>query len=131
MALIPINNKEDKITIAEFYKQCIKNIKDEMESLKGDDSNHGMYRRLHLDTKIIATKRQYNFFNSNKVDALLDKGFALKFNGAILKIDTKNEFWGEFNYHPKCGKLYAKNWKKWYENSWSWIDKKLINNDRL
>jgi hypothetical protein len=131
MALIPIKTKEDKLSIVEFYRQCIKNIKDERERLKGDDSNHGLHRRLHLDTKIIATNRQFNFFNSNKVDTLLDKGFDLKFNGAILKIDTKNQFWGEFNYYPKCGKLYAKNWKKWYENSWSWIDKKLINNDKI
>lgn len=131
MAWIEIKTKEDVLRIVKFYNQCIKNIKDEQEALKGDDSNHGLHRRLHLETKIIATNRQFNFFNSNKVDALLGKGFNVRFNGAILRIDTKNDFWGEFNYYPKCGKLYAKKWKTWYEHAWSWVDKKLINNDRL
>lgn len=131
MALIPIKTKEDKIRIVEFYKQCIKNTKDEIESLKGNDSNHAMHRRLHLDSKIIATKRQFNFFNSTKIDSLLGKEFDVYFNGAILKIDTKNEWWGEFNYYPKCGKLYAKKWKKWYTHAWSFVENKLINNDKL
>jgi hypothetical protein len=131
MALSPIKTKEDKLRIVEFYRQCSKNINDELESLKGDDSNHGLHRRLHLQTKIFSTNKSIRFFNSNKIDALLDKGFDLYFNGAMLKIDTKNQFWGEFNYYPKCSKLYVKNWKKWYENAWFYIEKKLINNDRL
>jgi hypothetical protein len=131
MAFIQIKTKDDNLFNIKFYEQCIKNIKNEIETLKGDDSNHAMHRRLHLESKIIATKRQFNFFNSNKIDSLLGKGFDVYFNGAILKIDTKNQWWGEFNYYPKCGKLYAKKWKKWYTHAWSFVENKLINNDRL
>jgi hypothetical protein len=131
MSWIEIKTKEDIKPIIEEYKLYRKCIKEEMDELKDDDSNHGSYRRMHLGTKIFHMGRFTGFLKSNKIDALLDKGFDLKFNGTILNIDTKNDFWGDFNYYPKSNKMYAKNWKKWYVDSWFWIQKKLINNERL
>jgi hypothetical protein len=84
-----------------------------------------------MDKKTYKSGKMSGFFKSKKIDALLDKGFDLKYNGVMLKIDTKDKFWGEFNYFPKSNKMYARNWNKWYEHSWGWIEKKLINNNRL
>jgi hypothetical protein len=131
MEWIEIKSKRDVLPIIEEYKEYRQGIKEELEELKDDDSNHAMYRRIHLGTRNFERNKVSGFFNSKKIDALLSKGFDLKYNGIMLVIDTKNYNWGEFNYYPKSNKMYAKKWKKWYDYSWYWIEKKLINNDEL
>lgn len=131
MAWIEIKTKEDVLPIIEDYKEYRKEMREEIKELEDDDSNYADNRTGRLHSNTFRLNKMSGFLKSNKIDALLAKGFALKFNGVMLNIDTKNDFWGDFNYYPKSGKMYAKNWKMWYNNSWFWIQKKLINNNRL
>lgn len=131
MDWIEIKCKEDVLPIIEEYKDDLDSIEEELKGFEGDESNHALHRSMHLGTKTYKTDRVLKFFSSKKIDLLLDKGFELRFNWVMLKINTKNNFWGEFNYYPQSNKMYAKNWKMWYKNSWQWIEKKLINTNRL
>lgn len=128
---IEIKCKEDILPIIEDYKEYRKEIREELNELKDDDSNHGTHRSMHLGRKTYKANKMTGFLKSSKIDALLNKGFKLKFNGVMLNIDTNNYSWQDFNYYPKSDRMYAKKWKKWYDYSWSWIEKKLINNDEL
>lgn len=134
MAWIEIKTKDDVLPILEDYKEYRMEMRSEIKELEKEleeDSNYAFNRTNRLNSNTFRLNKMSGFLKSNKIDALLEKGFTLKFNGVILNIDTNNDFWGDFNYYPKSGKMYAKNWKMWYENSWFWIQKKLINNDRL
>ncbi len=128
---IEIKCKEDVLPILQEEKENRAWHREEKDLVKDKDSNHAFNKINSMNRKSYLSGRMSGFFKSKKIDALLEKGFGLRYNGVMLKIDTKNDFWGEFNYYPKSDKMYAKSWKKWYTYSWSWIEKKLINNDKL